>query len=272
MAYLPSNAPIGPNSLQPPAACEVAGSDARILEAQLWAAKGRFDTYTTVPPTSSFDSPTLAVDAARILAQSRDGRASVLAASSPEPNQHIERTDLRQLIADAPEVVSLNGRPDYCGGVIVRPQPPEMVMPSPAPIPTHFDAYRGTVAFVTAPKPTEYASFSPPDEGVYMGPVIAAGSVPEPIWSPVSMGPGGPAASDWSHPEAGLRFETGPTQYYGYAGYAPPWGDANLVDVSNLPEVSTGGWFKGLLILGGLVILGGAAAGTKARKRRYGRK
>ncbi len=200
MAYLSSNAPIGPNSLQ---AADVV-SDACILTAQMESAKGRADAFLTVPPLSSFSSPQLAANAAKILNQSREGRASILAASSPDPVQQAERVDLAQLIAQAPEVVSLNGRGEGCGTMVRReamPEPPQMIMPLP----------------------------------------IESGG-----WG-------------WS---AGS----------GFAGYAPPWGDANLLNVSDMAGQSDGSWFKWLMIGGGLVILGTAVTGaSRARKRRLKR-
>lgn len=272
MAYLPSNAKIGPNSLQAPSACEAAESDARILEAQGQAALGRLSVFLTTPPSSSFHSPTLAVDAKRILNQSELGRSSILSAHSPVPNQHAERVDLNQLIREAPEVIPLNGVLAGCEGssmrqrVVERPAVPQMIMPDPAP-----------VSVVVAPNtPPVYvqAQFAPMylDEPAYSGPAITAGPGAQSQWERVTFGPGIASQPTWSDSGAGLRFDSGPTQYYGYSGYAPPWGDASLVEVADIGEGSTGSWFKTLLLVGGLAILGSAYAGKRgARKRAAGR-
>ena len=136
MAYLPSNAPIGPNSLQAPSACEVAASKAEIACAKMIAAWGRLETFLTVPPVSSFDSPTVAGDAARILNQSQIARASILGNGSPDTGP--QGGGGTQSYGDAPEVVPLNGQlsTQVCGGSN-RPQPqaprPQMQMPQPAP-------------------------------------------------------------------------------------------------------------------------------------------
>ncbi len=233
MAYLPSNAPIGPNSLQAPSACEVAASDARILEANAHAALGRIATFQTTPPLSSFDSPTLAGDAARILHQSRVGRASVLAPSAPEPNQHAERVNLREWIDSAPEVVPLNGRGDYCGGGAVRsperPPAPQMVMPEPAPIPVHMATRSGGAA------PVVFINPNPPNDS-------------------------------WLLPAGGIQMQAGGTRYMGYSGYEPPWGDANLMDIGPAP-VEGVGWWPWLLGGAALVMLG-SAMGVKTRRKR----
>ena len=222
MAYLPSNAPIGPNSLQAPSASCVAASNQRIAEAEMQAARGRLGTFLTVPPLSSFDSPTLAGDAARILAQSEVGRASILSNGTPQRGTQGGGGSIsyRDMMDEAPEVVPLNGRSaeQVCGAVLRvqdRPAAPVMRMPQPAP-----DAIqiRGVQVFVEA----------------------------------------APINTTWMQAGGGLT------------GYAPPWGDANLIDVAG-PQ-NGAGWLLGLLGLGGLVILGSVAAGTKARrKRRYKR-
>ncbi len=212
MAYLSSNAS---------ASC-VAASNARIQEAQYQAARGRLGTFLTTPPLSSFDSPTLAGDAARILAQSELGRASILGNGTPDTGKQggAGSISYRDMMDEAPEVVPLNGMSpeQVCGAVIrvqERPAKPVMRMPQPAPESVQVN---GVQIFVEA----------------------------------------APINTTWLQPAGGLT------------GYAPPWGDANLVDVG-MPSNGSG-WLLALLGLGGLVILGGVAAGTKARrKRRYKR-
>ncbi len=217
MAYLPSNASIGPNSLQAPSACEVAASNAEINAAKIIAARGRLGTFLTVPPISSFSSPTVAGDAARILNQSQVARASILGNGSPDTGP--QGGGGSQSYDDAPEVVPLNGRgsSQVCGGSdSPQPQapPPQMLMPQPAP---HAVRMRGVQVYVQS----------------------------------------APINTSWLQPSGGMT------------GYAPPWGDAGLVDVVDGGMVSSGsGWLLGLLAVGGLVMLGSAAAGTRARRKR----
>jgi len=263
MAYLSKDAPIGPNSLQA-ARCV---NDAAVNETNAQAALGRLGTFLTTPPSSSFANLTLAVNAKRILDQSREGRGSILSASSPLPNQHPERVNLQELIADAPEVVALNPRGESCGGVVVRrverPAPPQMVMPELAPVSVRVSPASPPV-FIQAPFAPQYI-----DQPVYQGPAITASPAVPLEWDAVSLGPGGPGGSGWKEPTEGPAMQVGPTQYYGYSGYAPPWGDAGLLDVGVMADdgSSGGGWFKGLMILGGLVILGGAVTGGVKRAR-----
>ena len=53
----------------------------------------------------------------------------------------------------------------------------------------------------------------------------------------------------------------------GMTGYAPPWGDAGLVDMGGSAS-SGNGWLLALLAVGGLVMIGGAAAGSRARRKK----
>lgn len=245
MAYLPSNAAIGPNSLQPPSACEVEASNNRILRANADAALGRIGTFLTVPPLSSFDSPTLAGDAARILHQSRVARASVLAPSAPEPNQHAERVNLREWIDSAPEVVPLNDRGNYCGGGMVRsPEPPpvpRMVMPEPAPVPVNVAVPPVLRAQRESRPPVVFVTQHPPDQ-------------------------------TWLLPAGGLQMQGGGTQYMGYSGYAPPWGDANLEDIGPMATEGGGNWLPWLLGGAALVMLGSAVGVGAKRRKRYGKR
>ncbi len=221
--------------------------DQRIAGIEEQAARGRLAVYLTTPPLSSFSSPTLAGDAARILAQSQTARASILTARGPDPNQGVESVDVRRLIAQAPQVVPLNGRDAalICGGSVrpdPPPPPPEMLMPQPAPVARRV----GRPATPGAPAPVVYIN---PD----------------------------PVPDSWLAPAGGLQMTSGPTQYMGYSGfggYAPPWGDAGLVMAESTSDGSAGsGWLKGLLVLGGLVILGGAVGGVSKRaKRRFGKR
>jgi hypothetical protein len=186
------------------------------------AARGRLGTFLTVPPISSFDSPTLAGDAARILAQSEVARASILGNGTPDKPVQGGGGGIsyRDMMDEAPEVVPLNGRSaeQACGAVLRvqdRPAQPVMRMPQPAPDAVHLN---GIQIYVEA----------------------------------------APINTTWMQAGGGMT------------GYAPPWGDANLIDIAG--PVNSAGWLLGLLGFGGLVILGSVAAGTKARrKRRYKR-
>ena len=147
------------------AARKAACSDARVLEARRMMAEGRARSFRTIVSPSQVAERIgipAAVNVQKLQDESLDSRAALLSNGLEPP--HPDGPSLGELIADAPEVISLNAQADQtgCSNVVFsqRPAPknvrPGMPRRAPEIVATDF----GPMYFKGADHPTYRAASS----------------------------------------------------------------------------------------------------------------
>lgn len=229
MAFLPSSAPLPPNSVVPPGpVIDTAAVNREFMNSRV----GRERVYANLPTAASLwcVSPGTAVDAAQIIPQSELSRQAVLIGFSV-PDSLSDQTTLEQILANAPVVSSLNGTPQDTGSASWQ----SGNMPAPAPVLTIGDLW------ASGPLPPGTVS-----DYQQAGTTLTRPRSGKAASTPVL----GPACS----------FAAGVGR--GMAGYAPQWGDASL-SYQPQPNNQAAGWlWLGIAGLVGLALL------SKKRGRR----
>lgn len=160
MAFLPTNAPLPQNSLDPPPAWEVAASNARLYQNFMASRTGRERVYANMPGVESFwaEGPGLAKDASYIIPASELARQSVLNGLTPLNNSPAVSPQGLPISASPPQVLSLNA-PATSATIQTTTTPSIAVYPTTSTMPQG------------APIPSVYGYMNPgwtPDAGAYL--------------------------------------------------------------------------------------------------------
>ena len=199
--FLPNNASLPQNSLNPPTAQEIQATNARLYRNFMASRTGRERVYSTLPTVESFwaEGPGLAVDANQIIPGSELARRSVLNGLSPlNGNSNAAATAATvtgtPVLATAPTVLSLNA-PTNSLTMPTSNTPSALVYPT------------STIMPEAAPIPGPYGYMNPPQG-------MQTPSLP----APASVQNDGTVQSSC-----------------GLSGYAPPWSDAFATAVAPQP-------------------------------------
>lgn len=199
--FLPNNASLPQNSLNPPTAQEIQATNARLYQNFMASRTGRERVYSTLPTVESFwgEGAGLAKDASEIIPGSELARRSVLNGLSPL-NGHSNAAATAAtvtgtpVLATAPTVLSLNA-PSH-----------SLTMPTSS-VPSNLVSPTQTIMPAAAPVPGPYGYMNPPAI-----PSMAA------LPAPASVQNDGMVQSSC-----------------GLSGYAPPWSDAFATAVAPQP-------------------------------------
>lgn len=254
--YLPSNAPILTDQ-RAAAARHGAESDARLRCSRKLAAEGRlrsFDTLISPEQIQQSFGTGAAVNAAKLQDQTETSRATGLLGSAAASGPGGGGPSLAQIIAGAPEVVSLN-RGGGCQKE--RDYVPVPLGPDPVPVMPH----RAPV-IVQGPTGPLYFTGAPQSNQPVAQPYMVQPTVTQPLpvhWGPATSQPASLAVAQY--------YKILNTQ--GLTGYAPPWSDADVLSNGGVPDsgVGVGNW---LMEHPWLALLA-AGAGVLAISRRKGR-